>query len=94
MAEIRHIFVYFALQFNFYSLRIEYSRKKQKNKPPEIYRILKRFIFKEGMSYLHYDTPPCFVGFKSLKILIGDEIAFRWFVGRLSDAVAFQPAAD
>ena len=57
MAEIRHISANSASQLKFYSLRIEYSGRKQKNKPPEKYRILKRFIFKEGMPYLNYDTP-------------------------------------
>ena len=57
MAGIRHIFAFFGSQFKIYSLRIEYPGEKQKNKPPEIYRILRRFIRKEDAPYANYDTP-------------------------------------
>ena len=57
MAGIRHIFAFFGSQFKIYSLRIEYPGEKQKNKPPEIHRILRRFIRKGDAPYANYDTP-------------------------------------
>ena len=46
MAEARHIFAFFAPQIKINSLRIGYSGEKQEYKPPETYRVLRRFILK------------------------------------------------
>ena len=46
MAGIRHIFAFFRPQIKINSPRIGYSGEKQEYKPPEIYRILRRFFAK------------------------------------------------
>ena len=56
-------------------VRIEYPGEKQKNKPPEIYRILRRFIRKEDAPYANYDTPSL-LKIISLRFFLKDGLCF------------------